>query len=72
MELFDTHFHYDGEDTPAGFMANVRMELAVPPQLDAGTVDSLELLAMGDFSRLDQSGYNMSFELGSGVDLNRF
>jgi len=47
MELFDTHFHYDGEDTPAGFMANVRMELAVPPQLDAGVVDSLELLAMG-------------------------
>ena len=39
---------------------------------ESRTKAHLELLAMGDFSRLDQSGYNMSFELGSGVDLNRF
>ena len=51
MDLFDTHFHYDGEDTPAGFMAKVRLEMDAPPQRDAGTVDKLELLAMGsDFT----------------------
>ncbi|MBQ9502544.1 MAG: TatD family hydrolase [Lentisphaeria bacterium] len=47
MDLFDTHFHYDGEAPPAGFMANVRLEMDAPPQKDAGTVDRLELLAMG-------------------------
>ena len=51
MDLFDTHFHYDGEDTPAGFMANVRLEMDAPPQRDAGVVNKLELLAMGsDFT----------------------
>ena len=51
MDLFDTHFHYDGEDTPAGYMAGVRLEMDAPPQRDAGPVESLELLAMGsDFT----------------------
>lgn len=31
-----------------------------------------ELLALGDFTRLDQSGYNMSFELDSGMDFGQF
>lgn len=31
------------------------------------TRQHLELLALGDFTRLDQSGYNMSFELDSGM-----
>ena len=51
MDLFDTHFHYDGEDTPPGYMANVRLEMDAPPQRNAGPVDNLELLAMGsDFT----------------------
>ena len=29
-----------------------------------------ELLAMGDFTRLYQNGYNMSLELASGMDFN--
>ena len=31
-----------------------------------------ELLAMGDFSRLDQSSYNISFELALNSDLGAF
>ncbi|MBR2373002.1 MAG: hypothetical protein IKA87_02095 [Lentisphaeria bacterium] len=31
-----------------------------------------ELIAMGDFSRLDQNVYNMSFELASGADLGQY
>lgn len=31
-----------------------------------------ELLAMGDFSRLDQSGYNISFELASTGDFSQY
>lgn len=31
-----------------------------------------ELLAMGDFSKLDQSGYNISFELALNSDLGAF
>lgn len=31
-----------------------------------------ELLAMGDFSKFDQSGYNISFELALGADLASF
>mgnify|MGYP003297274745 CR=1 FL=1 len=31
-----------------------------------------ELLAMGDFSRLDQSGYNISLELNAGADLSMY
>ena len=32
-----------------------------------------ELLALGDFSRLDQNGYAMALEVGAGnVELNRF
>ena len=31
-----------------------------------------ELLAMGDFSKLDQSAYNISFELALTADLGQF
>ena len=47
MELFDTHFHYYGEATPAEFMSSVNLALSAPPQSDAGKVDRLQLLAVG-------------------------
>ena len=47
MELFDTHFHYYGEATPVEFMSNVALALCVPPQKEAGSVETLHLLAVG-------------------------
>ncbi|MBR2873447.1 MAG: hypothetical protein IKB99_08110 [Lentisphaeria bacterium] len=42
-------------------------------QLDSkGTGERSELLAMGDFSRLDQSSYNISFELAYNTDLGQY
>ena len=34
--------------------------------------EHLELLAMGDFSRLDQSSYNISFELACNSDITQY
>ena len=47
MEIFDTHFHYYGESTPAEFRRMISAELAVPPQSDWGAVDRVYLLAVG-------------------------
>lgn len=41
-------------------------------QMQQRSAERRELLAMGDFSRLDQSGYNMSFELASSSDFNQY
>lgn len=41
-------------------------------QMQQRSAERSELLAMGDFSRLDQSGYNISFELASNADPGQF
>lgn len=41
-------------------------------QMQQRSAEQAELLAMGDFSRLDQSGYNISFELASTADLIQY
>ena len=47
MELFDTHFHFYGESTPVEYISNVHLALSAEPQLAAGKVDRLRLLAVG-------------------------
>ena len=41
-------------------------------QMQQRSAERSELLAMGDFSRLDQSGYNISFELASSGEFGQF
>ncbi len=47
MEIFDTHFHYYGESSPAEFRRMISAELAVPPQNNWGVIDRIFLLAVG-------------------------
>ena len=47
MELFDTHFHYYGENTPGEFMNNIFSSLQVSPQQELGSVERLYLNALG-------------------------
>lgn len=41
-------------------------------QMQQRSAEHLELLAMGDFSRLDQNGFNISFELASTGDFSQY
>ncbi len=47
MRLFDTHFHYYGENTPAEYRRMIQTELELPPQNTLPPVERLYLLAAG-------------------------
>ena len=47
MELFDSHFHYYGENSPLEYFRNCLAEAAVPPQSEIGVPDRLCLMAAG-------------------------
>lgn len=47
MELFDSHFHFFGEQTPGEYLENIRMVLLSPQQTKVAAVDKVYLLAMG-------------------------
>jgi len=47
MELFDSHFHYCGENSPLEYFRNCLTEAAVPPQSAAGVPERLSLMAVG-------------------------
>lgn len=47
MELFDTHFHYDGEQTPEEYMAQVNADLELNSGVFTVPVEKLYLLCAG-------------------------
>ena len=46
-EIFDTHFHYSGEMSPAEFRRNIVAEAGVPPQSEAGVPRRISMMAVG-------------------------
>ena len=47
MELFDTHFHYDGEVTPAEYLAQINADLELNSGVFTTPVEKLYLLCAG-------------------------
>ena len=46
-EIFDTHFHYSGEMSPAEFRRNIVAESCVPPQSESGIPRRISMIAVG-------------------------